>query len=199
MSDDLLERLLKAQTPEEETRLILDALPLPLSDAAWAAAIPHWFTPEVLGALLPGRASHAGELYDRLQGLAFVEPYRGRGLSLHDLSRRTILNLWWTTRRDEYRIISDRARIYFAGLNDIVAQVESAYHSLVATGQDHARIASDWSVIAQRLKDTGQFGLAHTLVQNAREHIDADRVSEAIKQLVLGWERNFVVDLERIA
>jgi tetratricopeptide (TPR) repeat protein len=41
--------------------------------------------------------------------------------------------------------------------------------------------------------------LAHTLVQNAREHIDADRVSEAIKQLVLGWERNFVVDLERIA
>ena len=162
MPDELFERLLAAQTPEEEMRLLLENLPLALCRSAWAAAMPHWFTAEVLAALLPELAEQAQDLYTQLQSLAFVEPYQGRGHNVHELTRNTILTLWWNIRRDEYRQLSERAEVYFVAQGDDSARVEAAYHSLVTPAFDSARVVSRWNEIASRLKLSGQFALAHT-------------------------------------
>ena len=183
MADDLFDNLLAAQTPEDEMRLVLSALPLALANAGWASAIPHWFTPEVLAALLPDQASQTADLYVQLRQLAFVESYLDRGYSVHELSRNTILNLWWNTRRDEYRRLSEQVEAYFNVQGNDEARVEAAYHSLVAPALDQSRIASRWSEIASRLKVSGRFSLAYTLIQNAREHIASGRVSESIVKL----------------
>jgi len=191
MPNSLFERLLAAQTPEDEMLLMLTALPPALSDAVWAAAVPHWFDARVLEALLPNRATQAADLYTQLQSMAFIEPYHGRGHNVHELTRRTILKLWWDKRRDEYRQMSERAEAHFAAQDDDGARIEAAYHSLVTPAFDLARVASRWSETASRLKLSGQFSLVYTLVQNVKEHITAGRVPETVEQLMHEWERAF--------
>ena len=129
MSDKLLEQLLSAQSPEEETKILLNSLSENLSIAAWAAAIPHWFNAEIIAAMLPDLAHRANELYLQLQKQSFVEVFQDRGHNIHELTRKRILNLWWHERRTEYRELSKRAEIFFSSKNDDTFLIEAAYHS----------------------------------------------------------------------
>jgi len=199
MADSLFECLLAAQTSEEEMQLLLAALPTALCRMAWVAAIPHWFNADVLAVLLPDLSSQAAGLYAQLQSLAFVEPYQGRGHNVHELTREIILTLWWNTRRDEYRQISGRAETYFAAQDDDGAHVEAAYHSIVASPFDLTGLTGRWNETAASLRIPEQFSLAHTLIQNAREHIAAGRVPDGMVRLVSGWERTFAGELETLA
>lgn len=198
MRDNLLEQLLGAQSPEEEIKILLNSLPKAVSEAAWVAAIPHWFNAEIIAALLPELASQANELYEQLQEQSFVELFQDRGHNIHELTRKRILSLWWGERQAEYRKISKRAERYFSSQIEDISLIESAYHYLISPTYNTARTNSQWSEIASRLKISGRYALAHTLIQNAREHIINGRVPEAMEKLLIEWERAFAGELQSI-
>ena len=99
MDNNLFDRLLRSNNSEEEMRVILDALPPGISDAVWAAAIPHWFTPEVIAALTAEKPEGISNLFEKITALSFVEPFQDRGYNIHELSRQQILLLWWQQRQ----------------------------------------------------------------------------------------------------
>src|SRR6266545_3480276 len=130
MSDELLSRLLAAETPTEEMRILLSTLPENLAELVWAAAIPHWFNAEILAYLKPNLAAEIDALYLQLQDQPYVEPFQDRGHNIHESTRVVILELWWKEKRDEYRKLSLFAERYFSSKDDEIFLVESAYHSL---------------------------------------------------------------------
>ena len=82
MSDELLARLQATESAEERdwlvTEALLESLPAELTEAAWAATVPHWFDAEILAALLEKAPDECAGLYADLQGLPFVEPFQAR-------------------------------------------------------------------------------------------------------------------------
>jgi tetratricopeptide (TPR) repeat protein len=196
MSDELLNRLLAAETPTEEMLILLSTLPQNLAEVVWAAAVPHWFNAEILVALRPNLAIGIDDLYLRIQAQPYVELFQDRGHNIHESTRAVILELWWKEKRKEYRRLSSLAEEYFSSKKDEISLVEAAYHSLVAHQFDSAKTSSQWSEIASQLKLSGKYSLGHTLVLNAREHALARRISSKIYKLVDEWGQTFANDLE---
>jgi len=198
MPDNFLEQLLAAKSAEEETKILLKMLPVDISRAAWAVAIPHWFNAEIIAILLPDMAAQAEDLYVQLQRQSFVEPFQDRGHNIHELTRKRILNLWWHERRPEYRRISESAHSFFSSKEGDIHAIEAAYHYLVSMTFDPEDTISRWNRIASQLKTSRQYALVHTLIQNTREHISGGRVPANMEGLVSQWERSFAKELVSI-
>jgi tetratricopeptide (TPR) repeat protein len=137
MSDDLLARLQAAESAEERdwlvTETLLESLPAELRQAAWAAAVPHWFDASILAALLDREPEECAALYADLQALPFVEPFEARGgQNVHEVTRTAMLAKLWSERRDEYRALSARAAATFADGDEPEMRIEEIYHLLVA-------------------------------------------------------------------
>ena len=138
MSDDLLARLQAAESAEERdwlvTEALLESLPAELRQAAWAAAVPHWFDASILAALLEKPPEECAALYTELQTLPFVEPFEARaGHNVHEVTRTAMLARLWNERRDEYVALSRRAAATFAGGDEPETCIEEIYHLLIAS------------------------------------------------------------------
>jgi tetratricopeptide (TPR) repeat protein len=137
MSDDLLARLRTAASEEERdwlvTEALLASLPNELRQAAWAAAVPHWFDARMLASLLEREPEECAALYADLQSLPFVEPFEARGgYNVHVATRVAMLEKLWDERRDEYAALSARAAATFAGSDEAETRIEEIYHLLIA-------------------------------------------------------------------
>ena len=131
-----------AKTEEERSwiiiKILLDSLSPELSEAVWAAAIPHWFNPEILAALCPGLESTIEKLYEKLQELSFVEEFPGRGYNIHDSTRKQMLTHLWSKDPERFCQLSKNAANYFAQHNNQPElQIEWLYH-LIVTNPDQA-------------------------------------------------------------
>lgn len=134
MKTDIFLEKLKISSSEDErnwliTQNLINQLPPELSQAVWAAAIPHWFNAEILASLLPEYIDLIEKLYSQLQNLPFVEPFLGRGFNIHEVPRRLILQYLWKERHDEFINLSMHAANYFAQQKgNLSAATEQIYH-----------------------------------------------------------------------
>ena len=180
MSDDLLARLQAAESAEERdwlvTEALLESLPAELRQAAWAAAVPHWFDAGILAALLEKPPEACDALHAELQALPFVEPFEVRdGHNVHEVTRTAMLEKLWSEHRDEYRNLSRRAAACFGGSDEAETRIEEIYHLLIA----------DPDAGADALYDQGwewhnspnfAYDLVYALAGAALEHAAAGRL-----------------------
>ena len=139
MINDLLQRLLAAETDEERswiaTESLLESLPEDVESALWAVAIPHWFDAEILAALCPELADRADEIYRQLQDLSCVEVFPERGHNVHELTRNQLLDRLRQHNPERFRDLSGKAAEYFANVDNQEFKIEWIYH-LMATRED---------------------------------------------------------------
>lgn len=178
MTDDFLSRLAAAQTTEERawiaTEDLLNGLPSDLSSAAWAAAIPHWFDADILGALRPELKESAQQLYASLQPLPFVEVFSGRGCNIHELTRKVMLDHLWRNDSEEFRAISARAAEYFSGDDKPERKIEWLYHLVVA---DAANGADEFRKLDEEWSNTFRYSELAALANVLLEHAESNRIT----------------------
>ncbi|MBI5876545.1 MAG: tetratricopeptide repeat protein [Chloroflexi bacterium] len=187
---DLFQRMQSAASDDERhwlvTQSLLSTLPVEVAATVYAAAIPHWFTSDVLAALQPDLRAHIGDFYTAIQALPFVEPFQGRGHNIHELTRRVILQHLWQNDRDAFVRLSQHATDYFSSIanDERYIAIERVYHLVVVDterGTDEVwGIGADWY---NRFDYAAVDGLARAV----REHADAGRV----KGRVRGWSAYF--------
>jgi hypothetical protein len=179
VNDGLLARLAQAQTDEERNWIVTESLLLTLSPeltaAAWAAAIPHWFTPNTLAALRPELRIQAPQLYEELLALPFVEVFPERGYNVHELTRRIMLDRLWHENRDEFITLSERAVEYFSRSNDNQpeTQIEWLYHLIVVDPEWKGRQLRN---LAQKWFNDFRIAKLESLIKTLLEQVIADRV-----------------------
>lgn len=140
MSNNLLQKLMAAQTDEERswivTENLLESLPEDVARALWAVAIPHWFDSEILAALCPELADRADEVYRQLQDLSCVEVFPERGHNVHQLTRNQLLDRLWKDNSERFRQLSNRAAAYFSQEDRSEIQIERIYHLIIANSEE---------------------------------------------------------------
>ena len=193
MSEELTQRLLSARTPEEQEWLLtqwsLDSLDEELQQAAWAAAIPHWFDSEMLAVLLERPAGAVTELFRELTALSYVERYRQRWYNIHESTRKILLDRLWQSDSSRYRQLSRRAADYCAGhdLDDAFWRKEWIYHLLIAEpgrGVDELR-STGWRWQNPPLL---AYDLLGEIVRQANEHGSAGRLDERGLAWIRFWQ-----------
>jgi tetratricopeptide (TPR) repeat protein len=178
MNENLLAKLTAAKSDTERTWIItenlLNSLPPDLASLAWAGAIPHWFTPEILAALRPELQPQITELYEELIKLSFVEEFPDRGYNIHELTRKLMLEHFWREKREEFITLSKKAAEYFANREQPEQQIERIYHLLVVDTEwqnsELFNLAQDWTNDFRRSE-------LESLFQHLWEQVLANRVS----------------------
>ena len=193
--DEGLTAATREGSPEERlwaaTSDFLDVLPPALQDAAYRAAIVHWFDADVLRVLLDEpEATDADEFYRSLRTFPFVEEYIGRGHNVHSQTRRVMLDHLWRSSRDFYRDVSALAAAHFrrpfeeTGEGDVTALVESAYHLVVADEPEGIGLAD---ALLEVSLTSAAFEFANGLVETLQEQLGAGRASPALGWHIVAW------------
>jgi small subunit ribosomal protein S1 len=185
MSNDLLQKLMAAQTDEERswivTENLLDSLPEDVANALWAAAIPHWFDAEILAALCPKLSGRADEIYRQLQNLSCVEVFPERGHNVHELTRNQLLDRLWEDNRERFRELSNQAATYFARGNKPEIQIERIYHLVVA---EPITVKNELSNLVQTLRTNYRRAELDCLVMNLQQQVNANHLLETVKDMI---------------
>ncbi len=192
MSNDLLQKLMAAQTDEERswivTENLLESLPEEVAKALWAVAIPHWFDGEILAALCPELADRADEIYRQLQDLSCVEVFPERGHNVHELTRNQLLDQLWKDSPERFQALSGKVSACFKKSEEPETQIEWIYHLLIA---DSDTGISELQRLAQRLDSTFHVPELSSLIINLKQQFDANRIKidvNLIKAIVSFWE-----------
>jgi tetratricopeptide (TPR) repeat protein len=165
----------------DATRSFLAVLPPHLAETVRAAAIPHWFDAGLLAALLELPQDEADRRYATLQEMPFVQPVRGRGHALHELTRRLLGDELWAGREADFRAWSRRAAGYFDGRgDDDTARIEAIYHWLAADPDRGAGLVWRWDA---EWSNTFRYNLVFALIQAGLEHDAGGRLAGRAK----GW------------
>ncbi|MBA3560785.1 MAG: hypothetical protein H0W30_19585, partial [Gemmatimonadaceae bacterium] len=104
-----------------------------LRESVYAAAVPHWFHPAVLCALVDGISSEEAEhLHTVLKGFSFVEKFAARNAcNVHERTRLALLRWMAREQPHKYLDLSLRAARFFTDGSEPYAQIEHIYHALV--------------------------------------------------------------------
>ena len=192
MSNDLLQRLMAAQTDEERswivTENLLESLPEDVATALWAVAIPHWFDGEILAALCPELADRADDIYRQLQELPCVEVFPERGHNVHELTRNQLLDRLWEDNPERFRELSDRAGAYFVKGDKSETQIEWIYHLVVS---DPNRGLDALSDLAQRFDYTFRREELASLIFNLNQQLYAKRLTIKVTIELIFWNGRF--------
>lgn len=110
-----------SQVKETVIDTLLDRLPNDgLREVFYAASIPRWFNPELLSRLL--EKTNAEIEYDELSNLDSVIRIRPRGLSIHDILRKFIIESFSLRNPLKYTQFHQTARDYF---HDLCLHIEA--------------------------------------------------------------------------
>ena len=200
MSKRDIERLLQdlQSVPPDKSLLehsleqIIQNARLPLGQVIRLCAIPHWFTPEVIGVLRCDAQAAVTDsaLFGEIVGFAFVQMNADGSATYHEEVRNLLLR-WW--RQEEhmtlYREASQRLSTYFSaacGVEEVVKQlhtekrpaqdewtvgllctIETIYHALVADEEDGIKQLLElfWA-----LDYADEYAACHYLTEVALEH-----------------------------
>jgi len=189
MSNNLLQKLIAAQTDEERswivTENLLKSLPTELATALWAAAIPHWFDADILAALCPELTDRAEELYRQLQTISCVEVFADRGHNVHELTRNHLLDHLWQDNPERFRDLSRKAAAYFTQGNKPEIQIERIYHLLIAEPENEN---GELFNLAQLWSNSYRKAELESLIFNLQQHIAANRVTVAVRAEATFWD-----------
>src|SRR5689334_5265475 len=86
---------------------VLDSVPLELSRAAYASAIPRYFDADVLSVALLSPQDESKQLYSQICPLPFVQQYDESHHTIFDAIRVGILERWRNSNLNEYRLINN--------------------------------------------------------------------------------------------
>lgn len=153
------------------TELLLNAYPATIRQSVIAAAVPHWFTAEILAALLDLSIEEAEERYMALQQLSIVQPFGDLGHTLHDLTRSGILTYLAGNAINELHKYSQHVQSYLSNqpaAQDSPMEVESIYHQLIFK-IDEGRYTL--KMCARTYRSRGNFAAIENLLRNYRELI----------------------------
>jgi tetratricopeptide (TPR) repeat protein len=124
--------LAHTELPMEERESIRRAL--------LAAAVPHWFDPGFLGALLAVDELEAERLHGQLCALSAVEPFSARGeraVNVHESVRLALREHLRQSDPEWWRTLAERARAHVAASSSAHARIEALHH-LFAIDQEAA-------------------------------------------------------------
>lgn len=220
---DFAERLNVLQAAEGEPALLVMAtvdlvhFGLPLEEreairrALLAAAVPHWFDPPFLAALLAVDESEAERLYGQLCALTAVEPFSARGhlaVNVHESIRlvlREYLRLSdpkrWRLLAERARahvLLAERARAHVVVSTSVFVQIEALHH-LFAINQEAA--AAECETLDRDLMQNPEW--RHALAISLREMAATEwlggsaRIEALLIPLQLRIERGETGSLER--
>ena len=157
MTIDILEHLQQAGSVLERnwsvTEALLQTLPSSLADALVAAAVPHWFNPPVLGALLEADGSAAEQLYNELQSLPVSESFGALGHTLHDLTRASVL---FHLVKEDHEVFTDysrRAQRLFSGSQDLTQRSSFPISGGPVFSYNHPASGDPWNLATSRNGD----------------------------------------------
>ncbi|MCA9965076.1 MAG: tetratricopeptide repeat protein [Anaerolineales bacterium] len=192
MSEDILARLLAADSDEEREWLVLslslDNLPPTIRAAAWAAAIPHWFDQAFLNALLGDTPLSTAD-FQTLCDLSFVEPLPGRGYNVHERTRSLLLTRLWRDDPEQYQQLSRYAAIYCATQDqeDTAWRVEWIYHLQIVNPDEGAQ-QLQYNGWTWQNSPNFAYDKVELMARLAREHVDAGRMAIRNQGWALFWE-----------
>lgn len=175
MSNDLTfaQRLEQASSSAAQswliTEMLLNAYPPVIRESVIAVAVPHWFTVEILAALLDLSIAEAEARYAALQALSLVQPFGGLGCTLHDLTRNGILRNLVIEERALLQRYSKKLLTYFIPSDDPQREVERVYHLLSVNPDDGRSVLQP---IARFWRSKGNFAAVENLLRSYRELID---------------------------
>jgi len=178
----------------------INALPADLKDLVWLAAIPHWFDAGLLAVLDSPHVAPAREtLFTRLTSLDIVEEVPGRGWRVQPDVRAHVLNDWWFSQIERYRLMAQRAAELFKQRGGDENDIESVYHWMVVYSYDTEMVAERWLEVGDRLKANGNFNQVYQLIQASLEHLAGGRLTQGMMDLVIAWGHGCGGALERRA
>jgi tetratricopeptide (TPR) repeat protein len=127
-----------------------------------AAAIPHWYTPEILAQMLGVDQALAEEYVRRLRQLSMVESFEARGgWNVHEATRLALRRDLYSNQAERFRELSSAASKCFAG-DSSHEQIEALYHCLtsepVKGGGQLKKLESEWF-------DAGRFETRQALAE----------------------------------
>jgi hypothetical protein len=118
------------------TNLILQNVQPDLREAIQAAAVPHWFNPRILAALLSVHKTEAINLYEKMKVFIFTEKFGILGHTIHGVTRDAILWNLVNHQLNRLQNYSNYAWTYFSQFDDDAqSAVEATYHLLIANSQ----------------------------------------------------------------
>ena len=180
MSEELVVRLSGESTESQKTwlvtQLVLSSLPPNAQEAALASAIPHWFNPDILAALLAAGPGEAAELDRSLSDLSFAEPFGGLGHAFHDLTRRAILSHLLEHNVALVRTVARSAYEYFRKYADSQNSVEADYHLLLI---DKSGGLEKFKRDMRLYRRAANFSAADNMIRNAKELSELGALDEA--------------------
>ena len=166
---DIYQQLLQTTSETEKawliTKLLLDRLPEDKQTAILAAAIPHWFDETILSHLLHVNDVQAAAYFEMLKSLSFIETYGTLGYTVHDLSRKGILEHLAKANKAFLQQYSENAYRYFETTEYLV---ESIYHQFKF---DEPNALSRFKATARKYRNENNYVLAHQLFTNTEELI----------------------------
>jgi tetratricopeptide (TPR) repeat protein len=121
-----------SELPIEEREAIRRAL--------LAAAVPHWFDPRFLVALLAVDEYEAERLHKLLCALTAVEPFSARGeraMNVHESARQALREHLRKSDPGQWRTLAERARAHVTASSRVHARIEALHH-LFAINQEAA-------------------------------------------------------------
>jgi tetratricopeptide (TPR) repeat protein len=115
-----------------------------------AAAIPHWFTKDILAKLLNVHDDQAAAYFEQLQRLPMVEPFPARDAwNVHEATRLALRSELAATQLTKLRKLSTLAVPCFKG-DEPHQRIERLYHELVS---DPSQAGSALSALRQEWED----------------------------------------------
>lgn len=189
---EILQRLQTAKSEQERDWIVLESLLSSLTpelrQAAYAAAIPHWFDADILAALLYNEVKNPTITYQELIKLPFIEKEKNLGgFSVHEIRRAALLKYLWCNQKERYKVWSKKAADYFAQKDSPEWQIEFLYHLFIVNSQEGInqlqKLATKWS-------NPFDFPLEFYLTKELMEHAKYNRIEGIAK----GWIYYFYSD-----
>jgi large subunit ribosomal protein L23 len=169
-----------------------------LFEAVKVVSIPHWFDESFFDALiLEVNKKDRSSFYQLLKQFSFVEVFSKRKASIHQLTRKIILNHLWNGERDKFMMLSKRAADYLSQLvkDDIPENtVEWLYHLVVV---DPNKAVEEIKTLGSSWNNSFRYSDLEFLANTLFERIKENRLQDSAKPIILYRKGRASLHLDR--
>lgn len=184
----LLQSIKRSRSAERIDELLvfnlLESLPKDLSEAVFAASIPHWVDNVRLAALLDKRQNSTRVIFERLKQLPFIEPYGTAGVSVHETTRFVLNKRNWILDQRHYKLFAKRLIDFFDKRGKKVA---NKILSLIRADKSLLEAAREFAIWRQKNPSAMEFSTDEIFQERfyldllLKPQATADRLAAAIK------------------
>jgi TIR domain len=185
--NDLIIKIQKANSEGEKiwiiTNLRFQGMQSDLKEAFLASAVPHWFNPDILAALLSIQKSEAVNLYEIIKKSISTERFGNLGDALDDRTRSGILWNLINHQLNRLQTYSNCAWKYFKQFEDDQNAVEATYHLLIT----NSSIGIDkFKNQLESYRKQYNYSAANNLTNNGKELIRLGLLPYNLQEFIIG-------------